>query len=209
MADRLQRLESPGVAGRRLAAYIADMTFEEQIAGFLGRSPRLATSAFIAPGAFVAGDVTIGEEASIWPGCSLRGDIAPVVIGAHSNIQDGSVVHVADDLPAIVGEWVTVGHKAIVHACQVGDEVLIGMGSIILDGAKIGCRCIIGANATVTMGMEIPPGSLVLGSPAAVKKTLSEEEQSGIRRWAERYVTLSRAYLARMQGGAVAPRIVS
>jgi gamma-carbonic anhydrase len=186
------------------------MTFEEQIAGFLGRSPRLATSAFIAPGAFVAGDVTIGEEASIWPGCSLRGDIAPIVIGAHSNIQDGSVVHVADDLPAIVGEWVTVGHKAVVHACEVGDEVLVGMGAIILDGAKIGSRCIIGANATVTMGTEIPPGSLVLGSPANVKKTLSEEEQSGIRRWAERYVILSRAYLARAQGsGAVAPRIVS
>ncbi len=109
--------------------YIARMTFEEQIAMFLGRSPRVASSAFIAPGAFVAGDVTIGEEASIWPGCSLRGDIAPIVIGAHSNVQDGSVVHVADDLPAIVGEWVTVGHKAIVHACEIEDEVLDRHGS--------------------------------------------------------------------------------
>ena len=105
------------------------MSFDEQIAMFLGRSPRVAVSAFIAPGAFVAGDVTIGEEASIWPGCSLRGDIAPIAIGAHSNIQDGSVVHVADDLPAVVGEWVTVGHKAIVHACEIGDEVLVGHGS--------------------------------------------------------------------------------
>src|SRR4030095_9925511 len=164
----------------------------------------------IAPGAFVAGDVTIGEEASIWPACSLRGDIAPIEIGAHSSIQDGSVVHVADDLPAVVGEWVTVGHKAIVHACEIGDEVLIGMGAIILDGAKIGRRCIIGAKATVTMHTEIPPGSLVLGSPATVKRTLSEEEQSGIRRWAERYVTLSRAYLANTRGSeAVAQRIVS
>ena len=210
MANRLRRLESPRVAGGHPEGYIGRMTFDEQIAGFLGRSPRVATSAFIAPGAFVAGDVTIGEEASIWPGCSLRGDIAPIVIGAHSNIQDGSVVHVADDLPAIVGEWVTVGHKAIVHACEIEDEVLIGMGSIILDGAKIGRRCIIGANATVTMGMEVPPGSLVVGSPATVKKALSEDEQSGIRRWAERYVTLSRAYLARAQGGGtVAPGIVS
>jgi carbonic anhydrase/acetyltransferase-like protein (isoleucine patch superfamily) len=182
------------------------MTFDEQIAMFLGRSPRVAASSFIAPGAFVAGDVTIGEEASIWPGCSLRGDIAPIVIGAHSNVQDGSVVHVADDLPAIVGEWVTVGHKAIVHACEIGDEVLIGMGAIILDGARVGSRSIIGANATVTMHTEIPPGSLVLGSPAVVKKTLSEEEQSGIRRWAERYVTLSRIYLARAQtSDVVAP----
>jgi carbonic anhydrase/acetyltransferase-like protein (isoleucine patch superfamily) len=175
------------------------MTFDEQIATFLGRTPQLAPSVFIAPSAFVVGDVTIGEEASIWPACSLRGDIAPIRIGAHSNIQDGSVVHVADGLPAIVGEWVTVGHKAIVHACQIEDEVLVGMGAIILDGAKIGPRCIIGANATVTMGTEIPAGSLVIGSPATVRKALSHEEQSGIRRWAERYVTLSRVYLANVR----------
>jgi gamma-carbonic anhydrase len=109
------------------------------------------------------------------------------------------VVHVADGLPAIVGEWVTVGHKAIVHACQIEDEVLVGMGAIILDGAKIGPRCIIAANATVTMGTEIPAGSLVVGSPATVRKALSHEEQSGIRRWAERYVTLSRVYLANLR----------
>jgi gamma-carbonic anhydrase len=199
-----------GVADGSNGGYIAPMSFDEQIAMFLGRSPRVATSAFIAPGAFVAGDVTIGEEASIWPGCSLRGDIAPIAIGAHSNIQDGSVVHVADDLPAIVGEWVTVGHKAIVHACEIGDEVLVGMGAIILDGAKIGRRCIIGANATVTMQEEIPPGSLVLGSPAAIKRALSEEEQAGIRRWAERYVALSRLYLARTVGSeVVAQRVAS
>ena len=173
------------------------MTPDEQIATFLDRQPRIASSAFIAPGTFIAGDVTISEEASIWPCCSLRGDIAPIVIGAHSNVQDGSVVHVADDLPAILGEWVTVGHKATVHACEIGNEVLIGMGAIILDGAKIGDRCIIGANATVTMHTEIPAGSLVLGSPAKVKKALSAEEQAGIRSWAERYVTLSRAYMAR------------
>jgi len=178
------------------------MTFEEQISLYLGRSPRIAPSAFIAPGTFIAGDVTIGEECSIWPGCSLRGDIAPIEIGAHSNVQDGSVVHVADDLPAVVGEWVTVGHKAIVHACTIGNEVLVGMGAIILDGAKIGDRCIIGANATVTMHSEIPPGSLVLGSPAKIKKILSPEEQAGIRVWAERYVTVSRAYLRRSEAVA-------
>lgn len=173
------------------------MTFEEQIDKYLGQSPRVAPSAFIAPGAFVVGDVTVGEEASIWPGCSLRGDIAPIVIGAHSNVQDGSVVHVADDLPAVVGEWVTIGHKAIVHACTIGNEVLIGMGAIILDGAQIGDQCIIGANATVTMHTVIPPGSLVLGSPATVKKALSPGERAGIRVWAERYVTVSRKYIQR------------
>jgi len=173
------------------------MTFEEQVAHFLGRSPRIDPSAFIAPGAFIAGDVTIGQEASIWPGCSLRGDIASIFVGNHSNVQDGSVVHVADNLPAVIGEWVTVGHKAIVHACEIGNEVLIGMGAIILDGAKIGDRCIIGANSTVTNRSIIPPGSLVMGSPAKVKRALTEEEQAGIRVWAERYVTVSRAYIAR------------
>lgn len=173
------------------------MTFEEQIDKYLGQAPRVAPSAFIAPGAFIAGDVTIGEEASVWPACSLRGDIAPIRIGAHSNVQDGSVVHVADNLPAIVGEWVTIGHKAIVHACTIGNEVLIGMGAIILDGAQIGDQCIIGANATVTPRTIIPPGSLVLGSPATVKKALSPEERAGIRTWAERYVTVSRKYIQR------------
>jgi len=193
-----------GIAARGAGGYSTGMTFEEQIALYLGRTPRLAASAFIAPGAFLAGDVTVGENASIWPGCSLRGDIAPIVIGANSNVQDGAVVHVADDLPAMIGEWVTVGHKAIVHACEIGNEVLIGMGAIILDGAKIGDRCIIGANATVTMQTEIPPGSLVLGSPAKIKKILSPGEQAGIRVWAERYVTLSRVYLARSGTEAVA-----
>jgi carbonic anhydrase/acetyltransferase-like protein (isoleucine patch superfamily) len=173
------------------------MDFDDQIARFLGQSPRIASTAFVAPHAFIAGDVEIGDQASIWPGCSLRGDIAPIRIGAHSNVQDGSVVHVADDLPAIVGEWVTIGHKAIVHACVIEDEVLVGMGAIVLDGARIGARSIIGANATVTPGTVIPPGSMVLGSPAKVKRALTPEEQAGVRVWAERYVTLSRHYLRR------------
>jgi carbonic anhydrase/acetyltransferase-like protein (isoleucine patch superfamily) len=176
------------------------MNFDEQIAHFLGRTPQISPTAFIAPHTFIAGDVEIGDEASIWPCCSLRGDIAPIRIGAHSNIQDGSVVHVADDLPAIVGEWVTVGHNATIHACTIEDEVLVGMGAIILDGARIGARSIIGANATVTMHTEIPPGSLVLGSPAKVARVLSREQQAGIRAWAERYVKLSRIYLGKAAG---------
>jgi carbonic anhydrase/acetyltransferase-like protein (isoleucine patch superfamily) len=173
------------------------MNFDEQIAHFLGQTPRIAPSAFVAPHTFIVGDVEIGEQASIWPGCSLRGDIAPIRIGAHSNVQDGSVVHVADDLPAVIGEWVTIGHKAIVHACKIEDEVLVGMGAIILDGAHIGARSIIGANATVTPGTVIPTGSMVMGSPAKVKRALTPEEQAGVRVWAERYVTLSRQYLQR------------
>jgi len=170
-------------------------SFEEQIAHFLGRTPRVPASAYVAPHTFIAGDVELGEESSIWPCCSLRGDIAPIRIGAHSNIQDGSVVHVADDLPAIIGEWVTVGHNATVHACTLEDEVLVGMGAIVLDGARIGARSIIGANATVTPGTQIPPGSLVLGSPGKVARQLTVDQQAGVRVWAERYVQLSRHYL--------------
>ncbi len=172
------------------------MSFSEKIDQLVSRRPTIARSAFIAPHTFLHGDVHIGAEASVWPQCSLRGDIAPIRIGAHSNVQDGCVVHVADDLPAIIGEWVTVGHQATVHACTVEDEVLVGMGSIILDGAHVGTRSIIGANSTVTGGSQIPPGSLVLGSPAKVVRPLSAEEQASIRVWAERYVILSRRYLA-------------
>lgn len=173
------------------------MNFEDQIARFLGRDPRIAASAYVAPHTFIAGDVEIGENASIWPGCSLRGDIAPIRVGANSNVQDGSVVHVADDLPALIGEWVTVGHNATVHACTLEDEVLVGMGAVVLDGSVIGARSIVGANATVTPGTLIPPGSLVLGSPAKVVRALTPEQQAGVRVWAERYVTLSRIYLQR------------
>lgn len=181
------------------------MTFDDRIARNLGVLPAIHPSAWIAPHVFLSGDVTIGDEASVWPFCSLRGDIAPIRVGAHSNIQDGSVVHVADDLPAVIGEWVTVGHKAVVHACEVGDEVLVGMGAVILDGAVIGARSIIGANATVTGGTVVPPGSLVLGSPAVVKRPLSPAEQAGIRTWAERYVALSRIYSSRTGTASVAP----
>ena len=127
----------------------------------------------------------------------LRGDINRIVIGPRSNVQDGAVIHLADDFGALVGELVTVGHKAILHACTVGDEVLIGMGAIVLDGAEIGARSIIGAGALVTGGKKIPPGSLVLGSPAKVVRTLSLDEQAGIKVWAEKYVALSRAYRER------------
>lgn len=159
-------------------------------------APQIAADAYIADDATVVANVEIGGEASIWHQAVLRGDVARIVIGPQSNVQDGAVVHVADELPAVLGRLVTVGHKAIVHACEIGDEVLVGMGSIILDGAKVGARSIIGANATVKQGMEIPPGSLVLGTPAKVVRTLSEAEQDEIKNWALRYVRLSREYLA-------------
>ncbi len=150
--------------------------------------PRLHETAWVAPGATVIGDVTLHENASVWYGAVLRGDINRIIIGPGSNVQDGAAIHLSDDFPAIVGELVTIGHSAIVHACTVGDEVLVGMGATILDGAEIGARSIIGANALVTTGTKIPAGSLAIGSPAKVVRQLTTDEQQKIKTWAVKYV---------------------
>jgi carbonic anhydrase/acetyltransferase-like protein (isoleucine patch superfamily) len=160
-------------------------------------SPNIHPSVFVAPSADVIGRVTLGEESSVWYHTTLRGDINEIVIGPRSNVQDNVVIHLADDYGCHVGELVTVGHSAILHACTVKDEVLVGMGAIVLDGAVIGERSIIGAGALVTGGTVIPPGSLVLGSPAKVVRTLSLDEQAKVKTWAEKYVVQSRKYLAR------------
>ncbi len=170
------------------------MNLHEQLKRFLGTSPTLHPTAFVAPGATVIGDVTLAEEASVWFHTTLRADINRIVIGPRSNIQDGSVIHLADNFDTTVGELVTVGHKAILHACTIGDEVLVGMGAIVLDGAEVGARSILGAGALITGGKKIPPGSLVLGSPAKVVRTLTLDEQAGIKGWAEKYVALAKAY---------------
>jgi gamma-carbonic anhydrase len=164
---------------------------------FAGISPTLHESAFVAASADLIGRVTLHEESSVWYHATLRGDINEIVIGPRSNVQDNVVIHLADDHGCYIGEWVTVGHSAILHACTVKDEVLVGMGAILLDGVVVGERSIIGAGALVTGGTIIPPGSLVLGSPAKVVRTLSLDEQLKVRGWAEKYVLGSRAYLAR------------
>ena len=170
--------------------------FSEMISRNIRTPPRIAPGAYIASDATLVANVEVGPEASVWHQAVLRGDVAHVVLGAQSNVQDGAVVHTADGLPAIIGRLVTVGHKAVVHACTVEDEVLVGMGAVILDGAQVGARSIIGANATVKQGMKIPPGSMVLGTPAKVVRSLSEAEQEEIKMWALRYVRLSREYLS-------------
>ncbi len=164
------------------------MTLAEQFDTFLRKQPVLGHGVYLAKTAVVLGDVTLGDHASVWYGAVLRGDINRIVVGANSNIQDNAVVHLADDFPCLIGEWVTVGHSAIVHACTVGDECLIGMGATILDGAEIGAQSIVGANALVTGGTKVPPGSLVLGSPAKVVRALKPEERAGLKWWAEKYV---------------------
>lgn len=162
-----------------------------------GAWPRIADSAFVAASADVIGRVTIADDASIWYNTTLRGDINEIVIGPRSNVQDNAVVHLADDYGCYLGELVTVGHGAIVHACEIRDEVLVGMGAVVLDGVVVGERSIIGANALVTGGMEIPPGSLVLGSPGKVVRSLTIEEQEGVKHWAEKYVEQRGKFLAR------------
>jgi carbonic anhydrase/acetyltransferase-like protein (isoleucine patch superfamily) len=158
------------------------------------RTPQVSPTTFIAPTASVIGDVELGDNSSIWFGAVLRGDINRVVVGDASNVQDGAVLHVSDTEPAVLGERVTVGHRAVVHACSVGDEVLVGMGAIILDGACIGPRCVIAAGALVTKGTVVPEGSLVIGSPAKVIRPLSAEEMKANAKLAAKYVELARRY---------------
>ncbi|MFM2220581.1 MAG: hypothetical protein RLZZ553_329 [Verrucomicrobiota bacterium] len=165
------------------------------IHSFLHHQPKIHDSCFIAPSADVIGRVTLHEMSSVWFNATLRGDINEIVIGPRSNVQDNAVIHLADNFGCYVGELVTVGHSAILHACTIKDEVLVGMGAIVLDGAVIGERSIIGAGALVTGNTIIPPGSLVLGSPAKVVKNLSLEEQLKIKEWALKYVKGSRLYL--------------
>ena len=171
-----------------------------QLDTFLRKQPTLGKGVYVAPSAVVLGDVTLGDYSSVWCNAVLRGDINRIVIGHHSNVQDNAVLHLADDFGCILGNYVTVGHVAVVHACTIGDEVLVGMGSIILDGVVVGEQTIIGARALVTQGTQIPPGSLVLGAPAKVVRQLTPEERASLKRMAEKYVKVADYYL-RLQNG--------
>jgi carbonic anhydrase/acetyltransferase-like protein (isoleucine patch superfamily) len=175
------------------------------IEAFDGILPQIDPSAFIAASADIIGRVTIGAESSVWYHATLRGDINEITVGAHTNIQDNVVIHLADEFGCHIGDWVTVGHSAVVHACEIRSEVLVGMGAIILDGAVIGERSVIGAGALVTGGMRIPPGSLVLGSPARVVRTLPPDEQAKVRSWAEKYVGVARRYRQRPDADSLFP----
>jgi len=172
------------------------MTPRQRLKRHLGRVPRTAGSAFVAASATVVGDVVLGPLASVFYGAVLRGDINEIRVGEGTNIQDNAIVHLADGLGAHIGAWCTVGHAAIVHACEIGDECLIGMGSTILDGARIGRQSIVGANSLVAQGFRCPPGSLVYGSPARVVRALTGKERGGIRTWARKYVAVARAHAA-------------
>lgn len=149
---------------------------------------------YIAPNASLIGDVELGENTSVWFNVVMRADADQIVIGADTNVQDGSVLHCDPGFPLTLGKGVTVGHKAMVHGCTVGDYSLIGINAVVLNGAKIGKHCLIGANALVPENMEIPDGSLVVGSPAKIKRQLNEEQRRGLEQSADHYVENGRRF---------------
>jgi carbonic anhydrase/acetyltransferase-like protein (isoleucine patch superfamily) len=153
-----------------------------------GISPRIAPDVFLAPGAVIVGDVEIGPGSSVWFNAVIRGDVAPVRIGARTNIQDGAVIHLDPDAPCTIGDDVTVGHRAVVHGTTVGNGVIIGMGSVVLSRSRVGNGVIVAAGAVVPEGMDIPDGALVAGVPATVKRMLDDERQRALIRSATGYV---------------------
>jgi len=161
---------------------------------YLRALPTFGARVVLAAGAAIAGDVRLGDDVSIWYGAVLRGDLASVTVGARTNIQDGTVVHVADDGACEIGEETVVGHRAMLHACRIEAGCLIGMQATILDGAVIGHGSVVGAGALVTQRTVIPPHSLVLGAPGRVVKTLKEEDETFHRAMAQKYVRLKENY---------------
>ena len=155
---------------------------------------KIHPSAYIHPTAIVTGNVTLGARVSVWPTAVLRGDSAAITIGDDSNVQDGTIVHVDDGLPTVIGERVAIGHRAIVHGSIVGDDCLIAMGAILLNGVRVGSGSIVGAGAVCREGMEIPPNSLVLGVPGKVVRETTPEDHARIRHTVDSYLELQTRY---------------
>ncbi len=159
------------------------------------KHPVIGEDVFIADSAELIGDVTVGDRSSIWYKSVLRGDLMPVRVGEETNIQDGSILHVThDQWPCIIGSRVTIGHGAIIHACTIEDEVLIGMGAVILDGAIVETHSLVAAGSVIRPGIRVPSGYLVAGNPAQVKRPLKDEELEGIRFSVGEYLRLSEEY---------------
>lgn len=172
------------------------------IASLAGRVPSVPGSVFVAPTAVVVGDVVLGEESSVWYGAVVRGDVAPIRIGARTNIQDQCVLHVTTGGPGLqIGSEVTVGHRAILHAAQVEDRCLIGMGAILLDGCRIGEESLVAAGAVLRPGLRVPPRSFVAGLPARVRGPIPPEMHARLRESAESYIALAREH----SGGLARP----
>lgn len=173
-------------------------TLAERMDFYLSQSPAIQAAAFIAPSAEIMGAVTLGELSSVWYQCVLRADINSITIGRGTNVQDGTVIHLSDNVGVEVGEYCTIGHRAILHACQIGNESLIGMNATLLDGALIGNQCIVGACSLVTKNTHIPDGSMVMGSPAKVVRVLTVEERASLRGWAEKYIQVAQTHALKL-----------
>jgi len=163
------------------------------------RVPQIDEDSWIAPGAHVVGSVTIEEGVGIWFGAQLRSDHEEVRIGAHTNIQENCVVHADPGFPAIIGQGCTIGHKVMLHGCEIGDNTLVGMGAVILNGAKIGKNCLVGAGALITEGKEFPDGSLIVGAPAVAKRQLDDAAIEKLRWSARHYEENMRNFRANMR----------
>ncbi|MBO8177854.1 gamma carbonic anhydrase family protein [Aeribacillus pallidus] len=163
-----------------------------------GKTPKIDDTVFIAPGAHIIGDVTIGKESTIWFNAVIRGDEAPIVIGDRCSIQDNSTCHLYEGYPLLIEDEVTVGHNVILHGCTIRKRTIIGMGSTILDGAEIGEECIIGANTLIPPGKKIPPRSLVVGSPGQVVREMTEKDLALIQLSIDSYVQKGKEYLQQL-----------
>ena len=150
--------------------------------------PDIHPTAYVTDSATVIGKIKLGDMVSVWFGATLRGDNEPIVVGDHSNVQEGAVLHTDKGYPLTLGKGVTVGHQAMLHGCTIGDNTLVGIQAVVLNGAKIGKNCLIGAGALVTEGKEFPDNSLIIGSPAKVACTLTDEQIDGLRKSAQTYV---------------------
>ena len=159
------------------------------------RTPRIAASAYIAPTADIIGSVEVGENASVWFQCVLRGDVEPIHLGASSNIQDGSVVHTIKGAPVVVGDWVTVGHRVVLHGCTVENHCLIGMGAVLLNHVQVGEGSVVAAGAVVLEHTVIPPRSLYVGVPAKLRRAVTADDEALIRKLTSDYLQLKDAYL--------------
>ncbi|MGW2840941.1 gamma carbonic anhydrase family protein [Streptomyces sp. NPDC001493] len=170
------------------------MAEQPLITGVGGKEPSVDADAFVAPTAVVIGEVTLAPGSSVWYQAVLRADCGPISLGADSNIQDNCSVHTDPGFPLTVGDRVSVGHNAVLHGCVIEDDVLIGMGATVLNGAHIGAGSLVAAQALVPQGMRVPPGSLVAGVPARVKRPVTAEELEGITFNAVGYVELAKAH---------------
>ncbi len=198
VAGSVERVSAPPAGLPELEAELAAL--RQRFPGavlqrYLARVPSAAQGTYVAPGAALIGSVSLAEQASVWHGCVLRADINRIEVGARSNVQDGSVVHVGDRDAALIGADVVVGHGAVIHGCRIEDAVLVGIGATILDGCVIGQGSVVGAGAVVTAGTIIPPRSLVLGIPAKVKRSLDEAEERFHRELAAKYTRLAHNYV--------------